>query len=257
MSLQEVKEQVAIATRILAELGLATGLTNSVGHVSLRLPDDPSRFVVKGRGYEMDVVGLMRPEDLVVVDMDGKKVDGPKGISQCYEVKMHSCILRDHPEVQSVVHVHPRFTILLSVLGLPLRPMSNTGGQVVRKPIPVFPHNHLILTEQHGAAVSAMIGDAPAILLKGHGAATVGASLQESVLRMAQLEEQALLNTWAANLAGPDHPSITDEMMTEARSLPPYETLDHFQGSYEPGQRRPGGTWAYYTEKVAKELGAS
>jgi L-fuculose-phosphate aldolase len=257
MSLQEVKEQVAIATRILAELGLATGLTNSVGHVSLRLPDDPTRFVVKGRGYEMDVVGLMRPEDLVVVDLDGKKVDGPKGISQCYEVKMHSCILRDHPEVQSVVHVHPRFTILMSVLGTPIRPMSNTGGQLVRRPIPVYPHNHLILTEQHGSEVSAMLGDSKAILLKGHGAATVGASLQESVLNMAHLEEQALLNTWACSLAGPDHPFISEEMMTEARSLPPYETLDHFKDSYEPGRPRPGGTWAYYTEKVAKELGAS
>jgi len=254
MSLNDVKYQVAVATRILAELGLATGITNSVGHVSLRLPDDPSRFVVKGRGYKMDVVGEMRPDDMVVVDMDGKKVDGPKGVSQCYEVKMHSCILRDHPEVQSVVHVHPRFTILMSVLEKRLRPISNSGGQLVRNPIPIYPHNHLILTDKHGTDVSQMLGNGKAVLLKGHGAATAGASLQESVTNMLQLEEQAYLNAWAWQLAGPEHGYISDTMMTEARSLPPYETLDHFKDSYEPGRQLPNGFWAYYTEKMAKEL---
>jgi ribulose-5-phosphate 4-epimerase/fuculose-1-phosphate aldolase len=106
MSYDELKYNVAVATRILADLGLAAGMNNSVGHVSMRVPDDPNLFVVKGRGYKMDVVGLMTPDDMVVVDLEGNKVEGPQGISQCYEVKMHSCIYRARPDVQSVVHVH-------------------------------------------------------------------------------------------------------------------------------------------------------
>ena len=46
--IDEVKEQVAIGNRILAELGLATGITASLGHASMRLPSDPEHFVVQG-----------------------------------------------------------------------------------------------------------------------------------------------------------------------------------------------------------------
>jgi len=87
-----------------------------------------------------------------------------------------------------------------------------------------------------------------------HGAATAGASLQESVTGMLNLEEQAYMNAWAWQLAGPEYPYITEEMMTEARSLPAYETLDHFKDSYEPGRNLPNGFWTYYTQKIGKEL---
>src|SRR5713226_5271126 len=67
--LDEVKRDVAIANRILAHVGLATGVTASLGHASLRVPSDPNLFVVKGRGYEMDVLSYMRPQDMVVCDL--------------------------------------------------------------------------------------------------------------------------------------------------------------------------------------------
>ena len=47
--LNEVKCQVAVANRVLADVGLATGATAALGHASLRVPSDPSKFVVKGR----------------------------------------------------------------------------------------------------------------------------------------------------------------------------------------------------------------
>jgi L-fuculose-phosphate aldolase len=251
---EQVKFDVAVANRILAELGLASGTNNSVGHASLRVPEAPDTFFVKGRGYDMDVVGLMRPEDLVQVDLDGNKVDGPDGISQCYEVKMHSCIYRMYPEVKSVVHVHPRYTILMSVLGKRMRPMSNSGGQLVAKGIPIYPHNHLILTDQHGDDVAKLMEGNRAVMLKGHGACTSGDSLRASVSAMLQLEEQSLMNTLAVSVMGMDHPYISDEMLQEQRSLPAYETLDHFKNSYDPTRDLENGFWKYYTEKCGREI---
>ncbi|HLF77985.1 MAG TPA: class II aldolase/adducin family protein, partial [Dehalococcoidia bacterium] len=192
--MEEVKYQVAIANRILSDLGLASGMSASVGHASMRVPGSPNHFVIKGRGYDMDVLSRMRPDDMVVCDLDGFKIDGPKGVSQCYEVKMHSCMYRDHAEVQSVVHIHPRFTILMSVLGKRLRPLSNSGGRLVRSEIPVYPHSKLILTDKDGSEVAALLASSKAVLLKGHGAVTVGRNLQESVTNMLHLEEQAFLN---------------------------------------------------------------
>jgi ribulose-5-phosphate 4-epimerase/fuculose-1-phosphate aldolase len=254
MSYDEIKYQVAIANRILADLGLASGMNNSVGHASLRVPDDPNLFIVKGRGYNLDVVGLMRPDDMVVVDLEGNKVDGPDGVSQCYEVKMHSCIYRSRPDVQSVVHIHPRFTILMSVLGKTIRPMSNSGAQLVRKPIPTYPHSKLILTDEDGSGVAKTLGDHRAVLLKGHGAATVGNSLQESVTNMLHLEEQATLNTYAAGIAGLEHAYMSDEMLDEARAQPAYEQLPHFEASYDPTRRVRNGFWAYHWEQAERSL---
>jgi L-ribulose-5-phosphate 4-epimerase len=253
-SYDELKYNVAVATRILADIGLATGMTNSVGHVSQRVPDDPNLFIVKGRGYKMDVVGLMTPDDMVVVDLEGNKVDGPEGISQCYEIKMHSCIYRARPDVQSVVHVHPHYTILMSILGKTLRPISNSGGRLVQKAIPIYPHNKLILTDEDGSGVAATLGEGRAVLLKGHGAATVGNSMQESVSNMLHLEEQAKLNTEAASIMGMNHPYMSDEMLEEQRNQPSYEQLSHFRNSYDPTRRTPNGFWAYHVEQAERSL---
>src|SRR5690349_25156687 len=112
-TLDDVKYQVAVANRILAELGFATGVLASLGHASMRTPAGDG-FAVKGRGYNIDALAAMQPEDMVVCDLEGNKVDGPPGSTQCFEVKMHSCIYKTRPDVQAVVHLHPRFTVLMS-----------------------------------------------------------------------------------------------------------------------------------------------
>jgi ribulose-5-phosphate 4-epimerase/fuculose-1-phosphate aldolase len=68
--------------------------------------------------YIIDALAAMRPEDMVVCDTEGYFIAGPPGSTQCFEVKMHSCIYKLYPDVQSVVHVHPRFTVLLTTLPL-------------------------------------------------------------------------------------------------------------------------------------------
>src|SRR5262245_42224496 len=121
--LEEIRLQVAQANRVLADVGLATGVTSALGHDSMRVPSQPDRFVVKGRQYALDALAIMRAEDMVVCDTEGFLVDAPAGITQCSEVKIHSCIYKTRSDVQSVVHVHPRFIVLMSVLGIPLVPM--------------------------------------------------------------------------------------------------------------------------------------
>ena len=59
-ALDALRREVAIGSRILALTGLASGVRASLGHVSVRDPGDPNRFVVKGRGYAIDVLSRMR-----------------------------------------------------------------------------------------------------------------------------------------------------------------------------------------------------
>ena len=114
--LEDVKREVATANRVLANLGLATGVTAALGHASMRVPSEPNHFFVKGREYEFDALAIMEPDDMVMCDTEGFLIAGRPGLTQCSEVKIHACIYKTHPQVQSVVHVHPRYIILMSVL---------------------------------------------------------------------------------------------------------------------------------------------
>jgi ribulose-5-phosphate 4-epimerase/fuculose-1-phosphate aldolase len=253
--LADVKYQVAVANRVLSEVGLATGAMASLGHASWRVPSQPDTFVVKGRGYEIDALATMQPKDMVVCDLEGYKLDGPPGSTACREVKLHSCIYKNRPDVQSVVHVHPRYVVVMSVLQATLVPMCQEGIQLVRKPLPVYPHVKTVTSEEEGMDVAQRLGAGRAIILQGHGASTVGKSLEESVTTMLQLEEQAKMNWFAYCAAGPDHPRIPDELIDEMTNRTPVEELPHFKAAMNEETRRlEGGVWAYYSWLVSRDL---
>ena len=161
-SLEAAKVEAAIGNRILAEAGLAVGVRASLGHVSMRVPGDPNLFVVKGRGYRMDVLSRMRPEDMVVCDLEGNWVDGPPYSLQCSEVKIHSCIFKNRPDVVSVVHVHPDYVVLMSVLQNGIKPMAQEGARLVTKPLPMYPHTKIITSEEEGQEVASLLGNGEA-----------------------------------------------------------------------------------------------
>src|SRR2546423_12799121 len=104
MRKEDVKREVTVGTRILAALGLASGVRASLGHVSMRVPDDPDTFVVKGRGYAVDSLSTIRPADMVVCNLDGFLVEGPREVIPCFEVMIHSCVYKARPDVHSITH---------------------------------------------------------------------------------------------------------------------------------------------------------
>ena len=181
MTLDQVKHDVALGSRIMANIGLAEGINSSMGHVSLRDPSDPNRFVVKGRGYDIDVLSRMRPEDMVVCDLNGYLIDGPPGVLQCNEVMIHACVLRARPEINSVVHAHPPFCVMLTVLGIPIVPMGIAGIRMIRKPLPVYPRPALITSEAYGQEMTTCLGSFSAVQLYGHGVTTVGKTMEEAI----------------------------------------------------------------------------
>jgi ribulose-5-phosphate 4-epimerase/fuculose-1-phosphate aldolase len=254
MSFEDIKYEVAVANRVLAELGLATGVLASLGHTSMRVPERPDLFIVKGRGYQIDALAAMRPEEMIVCDLDGFKVEGPPRTMQCFEVQMHSCIYKTHPDVQSVTHVHPRYTVLMSVLQAPLRPMCQEGAQLVTRPLPVYPHVKTVQSEEEGMEVALLLGDSKAVLLEGHGAATIGGSPEESVMTMLQLEEQARMNWYARCSDGPDHRSIPLPLVDEMSDRTPASELPHFKDVISDVERTVGGVWQYYSAKVSGDL---
>jgi len=257
MTLDEIRYQVALGSRILSMTGVAAGVRASMGHVSLRDPNDPNRFIVKGRGYEIDVLSRMRPENMVVCDLHGHLLDGPPGALQCNEVMIHACVFRARPDVNSVVHAHPPFSVMLTVLGIPIVPMVLEGIRLVRNPIPVYPHTALVTSVAHGEEMAECLGDAAAVHLFGHGVTTVGATMEQAVLGMVQLENHAQMNSYACSIAGPDHARIPDPLVDEFLAWKPLAE-PHFQEAVARfGPANMGGSiWSDLLDRAATDLAA-
>jgi len=249
--LDAVMEEVALASRMLFEMGLADSSTIERGHVSYRLPGQPDRFVIKALG---PALSMTRREHMVIVDMNGFKAGGPKELNLPNEVKMHSCILRERPDVNSVVHVHPRYTVLMSVLQEQLGPMCIEGMQLFSQPLPMFPSPRLIIREEDGVEVAKLLGDREAILLQGHGAATVGADMEDSVTNMLYVEEQARMNYLAFCAAGRDHPVLTREQRAAfAQNMRLLGEQEHLKPDVAPTPRKPSGIWLHYARLAAEQ----
>jgi 3,4-dihydroxyphthalate decarboxylase len=253
LNLEDVKREVAAANRVLANLGLATGVTAALGHASMRVSSEPNHFFVKGREYEFDALAIMEPDDMVMCDTEGFLIAGRPGLTQCSEVKIHACVYKTHSQVQAVVHVHPRYTILMSVLTGSLKPMRQEGAQLVRYPLPIYPHVKTIQSDAEGMEVATLLGDSPAILLRGHGAVTTGRSLSEAVMGMAQLEEQAQMNYLAYCAQGKNYTHLEDDLLDEMLNRTPLYEHPHFKDVLKGRPAQRDGIWNYQKRAATRE----
>ena len=208
----EIVEKVATANRILAKSGLADKIRISHGHASARIPGT-DYIVIKGRGYKRDVLSEMRPEDMVIANLENEVVEAPPGITPPREVHLHTAIYRRRSEVASVVHVHPEYSTLMSVLNVPLTTLHHDGVMAIVEGVDVYQDMAVINTEALGAEMARMMGAKNTLLLRGHGAVSTGVSIEDALAMMLGLEDQARRNYLALAALGPEHPILPREQV--------------------------------------------
>jgi ribulose-5-phosphate 4-epimerase/fuculose-1-phosphate aldolase len=210
------RTSVATACRILAQQGLAADV---LGHVSVRLDDD--RILLRCRGPQDRGLLFTVAEDIRVVHLDGgADLDG--GYAVPNEFHIHTELFRARPEIQAVVHAHPRNVMTADLAGVELRqvfgayniPASRLAGQGV----PIYPRSVLVRTPELGRAVAAAIGDSEACVLRGHGIVTAGESVEHATMRALDLAELSRISAEVALLRG--HPqSLPEEDRAELPDL--------------------------------------
>jgi L-ribulose-5-phosphate 4-epimerase len=192
---EDLKQKLIDAGRVLYSEGLGDYVA---GHVSLRLPDNPGRFLMKPAGIGLEE---MSQNNIIIVDLDGMKVEGVS--NRHNEVFIHSEILRARPDVNSVVHAHPLHTVAFSTLGKELRAVGN-DATVFYGGVPVFSEStDLITTKERGRALAETLGKRPVAILRNHGIAATGASVQESVWMSLKLERACQMQLLAEGAGGP------------------------------------------------------
>jgi len=158
------------------------------GHVTVRLPDDPGRFLMKPATIGLDEMTL---DNIITVDLEGQKVGGT--MPRHNEVFIHSEVLRARPEIQCVIHTHAPHAVAFSSLGRELVPVNNEAGYFYKQ-LPIFSEtSDLIVTQGRGKSVARCLGQHGALILRNHGIVTAGRSIEEAVWIALKLERPGQL----------------------------------------------------------------
>ena len=146
------------------------------GHVSWRDPDGRG-FWMKRSQIGMDEV--YGPEDLLLVDFDGKVLEGTG--SRHHEWPIHSEILRARPEVAAVGHTHAFYSQIFAATDEPLHPIGKEGAWFDDQP--KFQETcSLIRTPELGVSLARSLGSADAVFLMSHGVAFTGKNIRECTM---------------------------------------------------------------------------
>jgi len=179
--LEELKQRIWKCNVDLLRWGLVvwTG-----GNVSGRDPQS-GLVVIKPSGVLYDE---LKPEDLVVLDLDGQVVEGSRGPST--DTASHLYIYRHRPDVFGVTHTHSNYATAFAAVGRPI-PVYITGiADEFGSEIPCGDYAR-IGGEQIGEEIVRAIGESKAILMKQHGVFTIGASPEKAVKTAVMVEDSA------------------------------------------------------------------
>ncbi len=160
------------------------------GNISAR--DRESNLVVikpSGVRYEQ-----LRPEDMVVVDLEGRVVEGT--LKPSSDTQSHLYIYRHRPDVGGIVHTHSPYATAFAALGRPIPVVLTAMADEFGGPIPCG-RFALIGSEAIGKAVLEAIGDSSAVLLKHHGVFTLGPNA-EAAVKAAVMAEDVARTVWLA-----------------------------------------------------------
>lgn len=183
-------QELVAANRILA----SEGIVDAFGHVSVRHPKYPGRYLMsRGRSPE-----LVEAADILEFALDGVPVK-PRAPKPYLERFIHGALYEARPDIQAVVHNHSRNVIPFSVTEEKLRPLVHSSATIGHE-VPVwdaqdkFGDTDLLVSDMAmGRDLARIVGKGTCALMRGHGCTIAGKSLKEVVYTAIYLEVNAEL----------------------------------------------------------------
>ena len=177
MLLEELREIVCKCTQDLPKHNL---VEMTSGNVSGRDPET-GLVAIKPSGYTFEE---LTPAHMVVVDLDGKVVEGD--FKPSTDTDTHLYVYRHRPDVFGVVHTHSPYASTFAVLGQPI-PACLTASAMLGGEVPLGGYAP-IGGEEIGQEILKCIGRAWAIIMESHGVFTIGRSAQHATKVAIELE---------------------------------------------------------------------
>ena len=195
----ELIEHLAAASRIL----VAQGVVDGFGHVSMRHPSAPDRYLMS----RSVAPALVIPADIIEYDLDSNPCNANGRVS-FLERFIHGEIYRARPDVMSVVHSHSPSVIPFGLVGVTMQAMFHNAAFIAAG-VPVFDirdkfgaTDMLIRDGAKAVALAGSMGERDIVLMRAHGSVACGPTLQTAVFRAVYTEVNARVQHWTTALAG-------------------------------------------------------
>jgi L-fuculose-phosphate aldolase len=219
---QALREEIVRVGHLMYERGLVVAAD---GNISARL--DESRVLCTPSGL---CKGMMTPEQMIVVDMQGNKV-GPGTAANCdlrptSEIFMHLEAFRQRPDIGGVVHAHPPITVALSIANISLADCMLPEVIVTLGLVPTTEYATPASAENVGA-IRELIANHDGLILQRHGTLTVGQDAWEAYMRQESLEQVARI-------------TLVLQQLGHGESLPPEQVQKLLSQRQKMGLTHPG-----------------
>jgi L-ribulose-5-phosphate 4-epimerase len=142
----------------------------------------------------------MLPEDIVVIDLDGRILSGKHDPSS--EWRMHAAVYREYPHVNAVFHTHSPFATAFAACRRPIPQILVEMGYYLGGAVQCAPFAEPG-TAAVGESVTPLLKSAGGCLLANHGVLTVGADLDEAYIRAEYVEGSAQIAAYAQGIGTP------------------------------------------------------
>jgi HCOMODA/2-hydroxy-3-carboxy-muconic semialdehyde decarboxylase len=181
-------DDLVAASRILAK----NGVLDAWGHVSIRHPANPERYLLS----RARAPALVSAEDIMEFDLESNPTD-QRDRRMFLERFIHGSAYRARSDVHAVVHSHSPSMIPFSVTGEPMKPLSHIAS-FMAKEVPVWEIRDVGLTQgllvtnnEQGSSLAQKLGDGPVALMRGHGNLVVAPDIRRAVHRALYTEINA------------------------------------------------------------------
>lgn len=215
--LEELKKKVCEANLLLPKYGL---ITFTWGNVSA-IDRESGLFVIKPSGVEYDD---MKPEDMVVVDLEGNVVEGHYKPSS--DTPTHLVFYRSFPHIGGVVHTHSTFAAAWAQSGKDIPALGTTQGDYFYGDIPCtrYMTPEEIAGEYEKETGNVVVkeflqrgidpDDVPGVLVRSHGPFTWGTDAFNAVHNAVVLEEVAKM-AFLSKVINPEVPRMQQELLNK------------------------------------------
>ena len=201
--LEELKQQVYEANMLLPKYSLVTFTWGNVSGIDRK----KGLFVIKPSGVDYD---KMRPENMVVVDLDGNKIEGELNPSS--DTETHRKLYLDFENIGGIVHTHSRWATTFAQAGQGIHAYGTTQADYFYGEIPCtrdMTAEEIQLDYEYntGAVIVERFKElspdhVPGVLVKNHGPFTWGTNAFDAVHNAVVLEEVAMLDFHTQFLTG-------------------------------------------------------
>jgi L-fuculose-phosphate aldolase len=199
-AIRDTSQRIVKASKELYEHGLGRGTS---GNISARILGTDT-FLIKPSGVYM---GLLKPEELVLVDFEGNKIRGKRNVSA--ETPMHAAIYRARKDAQAVVHTHAPTATAFGIAGKEILPLQIEVFMLLPRGVPIVPFKSPG-SKALAEAVQKKITNYDAVILENHGIVTVGSTIEAACTLNEMVEEAAKIQFMTVMLTGTDTISLAE-----------------------------------------------